>query len=528
MRRLLALGLVLLPTIAHAQSWTAPRTWTTGELVTAAIMNSAVRDNLSVLRAGGFAVTSQATGDLLCASSTTQFARLAGVASGSVLVSAGTGTCPAYSASPSLSGTLQAAAVNVSVNTGLSVRDTGNDHYLTIIPGTNLTAGRNLTLTTGDTNRTVTIGGNTTISQDYSSTGSPTFANLTVNTLITATSVNVSANTGFSIRDAGNDHYITIRPGTNATANRNLIFTPGDADRTVTISGDTTISQNYSTAGSPQFAGLGVGVAAGSGSYKVHWVGSDASDIGQLYGDGAGVGIGYKATGDAFATNGGAGIYMITTEGRGYIAASPVWTWTTSTFAITPDLTVNGNVTLGNAAGDSHTANGAFTTTGSTTIGDNAADTHTVNGIVSTTGRFNSASAQPGFLAYNSVTDANVSPGTTIDFDTEVYDEAGNFATDTFTAPVTGRYLLCAAVRFNPDSAEALVTTASIVTSNRTYRIGPEIYNTTDAYLFGGCVIADMDTSDTAHVVTGGGGSTHDIQGSASPHVTYFSGRLLP
>jgi hypothetical protein len=32
-------------------AWTAPRTWTTGELVTAAIMNTHVRDNFNVLRA---------------------------------------------------------------------------------------------------------------------------------------------------------------------------------------------------------------------------------------------------------------------------------------------------------------------------------------------------------------------------------------------------------------------------------------------------------------------------------------------
>ncbi len=31
-------------------AWTAPRTWTTGELVTAAVMNTHVRDNLSYLK----------------------------------------------------------------------------------------------------------------------------------------------------------------------------------------------------------------------------------------------------------------------------------------------------------------------------------------------------------------------------------------------------------------------------------------------------------------------------------------------
>jgi len=31
-------------------AWTTPRTWVTGELVTAAILNSAVRDNLNILK----------------------------------------------------------------------------------------------------------------------------------------------------------------------------------------------------------------------------------------------------------------------------------------------------------------------------------------------------------------------------------------------------------------------------------------------------------------------------------------------
>jgi hypothetical protein len=93
----LMLAVSIWPTTARAQSWTAPRTWTTGELVTATIMNSAVRDNLTVLRAGGLAVTSQAIGDLLCASSTTQFARLADVAAGSYLRAGGVGACPVYS-----------------------------------------------------------------------------------------------------------------------------------------------------------------------------------------------------------------------------------------------------------------------------------------------------------------------------------------------------------------------------------------------------------------------------------------------
>lgn len=42
-------------------------------------------------------------------------------------------------------------------NNGLSISDTGGDHFLTIVPGSNLSANRALTLTTGDANRTFDI-----------------------------------------------------------------------------------------------------------------------------------------------------------------------------------------------------------------------------------------------------------------------------------------------------------------------------------------------------------------------------------
>lgn len=68
-------------------------------------------------------------------------------------------------------------------NTSLKVEDTDASHVLTIAPGSNLSANRTLTVTTGDADRTLTISGSATVSQDYSSTGSPTFANPVVTTI---------------------------------------------------------------------------------------------------------------------------------------------------------------------------------------------------------------------------------------------------------------------------------------------------------------------------------------------------------
>lgn len=125
---------------AFAQSWTAPRTWVAAETVTASIMNTHVRDNLSVLRAGGFAVTSQATGDLLCASSSTQFARLDGShAVGQLLASNGAGACPVFTASPSVTsislGTNPAAAgaVRLANNQAIAARNLTNTGDVSIV-----------------------------------------------------------------------------------------------------------------------------------------------------------------------------------------------------------------------------------------------------------------------------------------------------------------------------------------------------------------------------------------------------------
>lgn len=67
-----------------------------------AINDGGVDINLTGLYTGGIALTSQAIGDLGVASSSTQWARLADVAVGQVLVSGGVGVAPAWSATPTL------------------------------------------------------------------------------------------------------------------------------------------------------------------------------------------------------------------------------------------------------------------------------------------------------------------------------------------------------------------------------------------------------------------------------------------
>lgn len=49
-------------------------------------------------------------------------------------------------------------------NTGLKIRDTNASHGLSIVPGSDLTADRTFTLTTGDSNRTLTLNADVTVS----------------------------------------------------------------------------------------------------------------------------------------------------------------------------------------------------------------------------------------------------------------------------------------------------------------------------------------------------------------------------
>ena len=65
-------------------AFTTPRTWVTGELVTAALLNTYVKDNQVAMYAGAMSIASQAADDVIIASSSTQLGRTAnlGVASG--------------------------------------------------------------------------------------------------------------------------------------------------------------------------------------------------------------------------------------------------------------------------------------------------------------------------------------------------------------------------------------------------------------------------------------------------------------
>lgn len=135
-----------------------------------------------------------------------------------------------------------------------------------------------------------------------------------------------------------------------------------------------------------------------------------------------------------------------------------------------------------------------------------------------------------GFLAYNSADDTGVASGTTIDFDTEVFDEGGHFSADTFTAPKTGRYFLSAAVMISNVSGGALNSGARIIVSNHTagFFIGYANVANGAQEIFSGSVVVDMDAGDTATVQyysdTGAATIRGDVTGL---RLTWFSGRRV-
>lgn len=171
------------------------------------------------------------------------------------------------------------------LNTGLRILDTNASHSLILAPGSNLTADHTLTITTGDADRTLTLSGDATISGTNSGDQS-TFSTIVVAgqsnvvadsatdtlTLVAGTNITLTTdastdtititaaggtgvtdgatlstgltfpNTGLHILDTNASHDLIIAPGSDLTADHTLTITTGDADRTLTLSGNATLS----------------------------------------------------------------------------------------------------------------------------------------------------------------------------------------------------------------------------------------------------------------------------------------------
>jgi hypothetical protein len=135
---------------------------------------------------------------------------------------------------------------------------------------------------------------------------------------------------------------------------------------------------------------------------------------------------------------------------------------------------------------------------------------------------------QPAFEVIANGAQTNDDNGTlsTILWQTEVFDQNSDFTSNTFTAPITGRYQLN--VNVQPIQIPAAATSYEVVlnTSNRSHSARSDTAGDTlgNANIWAFSVLADMDAGDTAsltHRQYSGGSGVTDIEAGSS-----FSGFL--
>jgi len=152
---------------------------------------------------------------------------------------------------------------------------------------------------------------------------------------------------------------------------------------------------------------------------------------------------------------------------------------------------------------------------------------------ISSAGEVNMA-AQPAVFAYNSASDTDVTgtgSAATVDFDTEVFDQNADFASDTFTAPITGRYLVNTGLTLEDlNAATATNTRIEIRASNRTtwVAVGQDLSADDSNISWGGSVILDMDATDTLTIalLVFGSSAVVDVVGASNPK-TFISVMLM-
>jgi len=136
---------------------------------------------------------------------------------------------------------------------------------------------------------------------------------------------------------------------------------------------------------------------------------------------------------------------------------------------------------------------------------------------------------QPAFLVQpnSEQSDIPINALTTITFDNERFDQNGDFASNTFTAPVTGKYLLTVHLYTTQNNSSTSYFGCRINTSNRNYEniFDPDANDGNNAFSHVLSIVADMDANDTASIqlnVPNSGSAQTDINTSS-----FFSGALI-
>jgi hypothetical protein len=250
-------------------------------------------------------------------------------------------------------------------------------------------------------------------------------------------------------------------------------------------------------------------------------------------------------TGVGVSLSGSTNNNIVTVTGANAMLGESNLNFDGSTLAITGGATITTNITGANAAGPAF-VNEAATVTNPTLI-PNKAELDTgigwaVDTLTLVTGatekmRIHSTGAvtkplNPYVSVLNSANDTDVTgDGTlfTIDFDTEIADIGDNFASDTFTAPVTGKYSVKYSITTNQLTTSHEVD-IYLVTTLRSYRQYVNAAGAAYWQVFSGAVDVDMDADDTLTITITAGSSSKvvDIVGaSASTMTTYMTIQLI-
>jgi len=135
---------------------------------------------------------------------------------------------------------------------------------------------------------------------------------------------------------------------------------------------------------------------------------------------------------------------------------------------------------------------------------------------------------QPAFQVNPASNQLNMGNGETIVFGQEKFDQNSDFSSNTFTAPVTGKYQLQLTARVDQLDRDANWVRIEMVTSNLTYEaniIDPDAFDKDpDQWSFNFSVLADMDANDTVFLRWGQSGGVAQSDFDTQAH---FSGFLV-
>jgi hypothetical protein len=180
-----------------------------------------------------------------------------------------------------------------------------------------------------------------------------------------------------------------------------------------------------------------------------------------------------------------------------------------------------------NGLGLKGSTSGTTTITASAAAGTTTFTLPAITGTAWVSGTANVNTSQPAFLVKPTSNQENMaSSAVTVIFGTEVFDQANNFASNTFTAPVTGKYQLSGSLYLSNIDTGASYT-ISLVTSNRNYVFNdnPQLWLASDgAIVMPFSVLADMDINDTAYIVVNQGGGAQQTDVTTE---SWFSGFLV-